>query len=85
MDAISGSSNIDLLPLAPPPPGIIPNFVDPPDRTYQFYIVAGVCLPLILVFASLRFYAKICLLPRSRDDCKSPTTLIHALPGLIGA
>lgn len=81
MAAISGASNIDLLPLQPPP-GIVPNFVNPPDRTFQLYVVAGVCLPLILLFASLRLYAKLWLIQsRTKDDCKK----LYAGCGTLGA
>ena len=63
------SPSIELRPAAPPPPGVIPNFVDPPSRAYQVYVAAGVCLPLMLAFAALRFYAKVFLLKsRSRAD-----------------
>ena len=63
------STSIEVLPASPPPPGIQPNFIDPPSRAYQVYITAGVCLPLILLFATTRFYVSAFLLKsRSRAD-----------------
>ena len=39
-------------------------------RSHQAYIVAGICLPLVLIFVSLRLYAKLCILrSRTWDDC----------------
>ena len=57
--------SIELQPGASPPPGITPNFINPPSRAYQVYITAGISLPLMLLFAALRFYATVFLL-RSR-------------------
>ncbi|KAF5126386.1 hypothetical protein E5D57_011083 [Metarhizium anisopliae] len=42
-------------PIQTPPPGITPNFVNPDSNAYQVYITAGVCIPLILMFAFFRF------------------------------
>ena len=63
------SPSIELRPAAPPPPGVTPNFIDPLSRAYQVYVAAGVCLPLMLISASLRFYAKVFLFKsRSKAD-----------------
>lgn len=51
-------------PLSPPPLGVIPNLDNPASRAYQIYIAAGICLPLITVFASLRLYAKVFILKK---------------------
>lgn len=63
------------LPLSPPPPGVTPNFKNPESRADQIYISAGICLPLILLFAALRIYAKISILKKKRtwDDCEWST------------
>ncbi|KAL9086305.1 MAG: hypothetical protein Q9165_007220 [Trypethelium subeluteriae] len=46
-------------PYAPPPPGQTPDFSDNAEnRIYQLYIVAGVCLVLVLLFGSARYFAK---------------------------
>ncbi len=73
MAALDDAAYLDLLPLNAPPEGLLPNFTNPPDRSHQLFIVAGVCLSLIASFASLRFYAKFFLLrKRTKDDCNRP-------------
>ena len=53
-----------------PPPGVQPNLQDPEDRAYRIYIVAGISLVLIQVFAGGRCYAKKRILQWKKDDCK---------------
>ncbi|KAK8076768.1 hypothetical protein PG994_004040 [Apiospora phragmitis] len=48
-------------PIQAPPPGVTPNFVNPDSTSYQVYAIAGVCTPLMLFFASLRWGCKIFL------------------------
>lgn len=69
--ASSISSSLLDEPFSPPPPGQHPDLTHPPSRALELYIAASVCLPLILVFAGLRFYAKV-IMKRKRtwDDCK---------------
>ena len=56
-------------PALTPPPGQKSNFINPDSRAFELYLTTGVCLPLILVFASLRFYAKIFIVgKKSWDD-----------------
>ena len=62
MESAPTPSSIEFLPASPPPPGVRPNFVNPVSRAYQIYVAAGVCLPLMLLFAGMRFYAKVFLL-----------------------
>ncbi|KAF2970324.1 hypothetical protein GQX73_g3175 [Xylaria multiplex] len=47
-------------PIQAPPPGVIPNFVNPGSTAYQVYITAGLCIPLMLGFAASRFSSKFC-------------------------
>lgn len=59
-------------PLLPPPPGQHSDFTHPPSRAPEIYITAAICLPLILVFAGFRFYAKVTMKRKKTwDDCKS--------------
>lgn len=70
--ASSISSSLLDEPLSRPPPGQHSDFTHPPSRAPEVYITAGVCLPLILVFAGLRFYAKVVMKRKKTwDDCKS--------------
>lgn len=57
-------------PAGPANPLIAPNSTKVESRSHQAYIVAGICLPLVLIFVSLRIYAKLCILrSRTWDDC----------------
>ncbi|MCJ1381606.1 hypothetical protein MMC17_004717 [Xylographa soralifera] len=56
-------------PLGAPPPGVIPNFAHPETTAPELYVAAGICIPLILVFAVIRFYAKIAIMKKwTMDD-----------------
>jgi hypothetical protein len=70
---MASSSPSDLLdqPISPPPPGQHSDFAHPPSIASKLYIAAGICLSLILIFATMRFYAKIILKKkRTWDDRK---------------
>jgi len=57
------------MPFGVPPPGVIPNFTDPETRVSRIDVSAAVCLPLIIIFASTRLYAKAIIVKRrSWDD-----------------
>lgn len=63
-------SNIPLLPL---PPGVTQNLDNPESRANWIYATVGLCLPIILVFAAIRFYVKFFIIKaRTRDDCEFP-------------
>ena len=58
-------------PALPPPTGVQPNFVNPPDRGPSTVPVIGVFMGLALIFYSARVYTKIVLVRRaSWDDCE---------------
>jgi hypothetical protein len=46
-------------PAGEPPPGVIPNLDNPPSSGYLLFILGGVGVAVMLVVASLRFYARI--------------------------
>lgn len=57
-------------PAADPPPGIIPNFTDPPNltRTSIGLVIAG--MVIIISVALIRFYTRVFCLKRVRvEDC----------------
>ena len=69
-------------PLSPPPAGEHSDFVHPPSRAPEFYIAATICVPLMLIFAVLRFYAKMVIKKKKTwDDCEShsyhPSNYMH--------
>ncbi|MCJ1424710.1 hypothetical protein MMC29_002598 [Sticta canariensis] len=45
-----------------PPPGVVPNFVNPPSIGYYTVLCATVCLPLITIFVGLRIFTKVFVL-----------------------
>ena len=47
------------LPALQPPPGVVPNFVDPVTNAHQLVGVVSVLLALMILFALNRFYTKI--------------------------
>lgn len=65
--------------LATPPPGVIPNLINPASRAYQLYTVSAVFLALMIVFVAIRLYAKLVLQKtRTWDDCTAfVPTLSH--------
>lgn len=56
-DTIIMSSYIALA-LAPPPPGVTPNFVNPESRGQQYVITSTICLALMISLLLLRLYSK---------------------------
>ena len=58
------------IPLAPPPPGVTPNFVDPPNRAWWIYVTTALCLFVTTLVVALRFYSKIFVVKQmAKDDC----------------
>ncbi|KAK5630925.1 hypothetical protein RRF57_006640 [Xylaria bambusicola] len=51
-----------------PPPGVIPNFIDPPTREALPKITAYVTLPPTVLFLALRFYARLRFTTLGVDD-----------------
>ncbi|KAL8736180.1 MAG: hypothetical protein Q9166_000335 [cf. Caloplaca sp. 2 TL-2023] len=44
------------MPLALPPPGVSANFESPDSNSYHVNIAVAICIPIIVIFASLRIY-----------------------------
>lgn len=64
---------ISKIPLLPVPPGVTQNLDNPESRANWIYITVGLCLPIIVFFAAIRFYVKFFVIKaRTRDDCKLP-------------
>ncbi|KAL6715280.1 hypothetical protein ACLMJK_007544 [Lecanora helva] len=64
MESSSVWANIQTEPVAPPPPGVMPNHINPASYVSGIYIAASMCLPIITLSAALRFYAKSAILDR---------------------
>ena len=57
-------------PALEPPPGVVPNFIDPPDRGYTVIVVGAVLMALMVLFFMVRLYTKCFVSKRfSWDDC----------------
>ena len=70
MSSTPGLPDIGSDPDSPPPVGTIPNFSHPESRQDMIYIAAGVCLPLMVIFAIVRSYVKLLVIRmRTWDDC----------------
>lgn len=46
------------VPAGNPPPGVMPLSPNPQDRAYQYYIVAGVLTPIMVLCVALRLYVR---------------------------
>lgn len=67
-------------PLARPPPGYTANLEHPHTNATRVYVAAGVCIPLILIFAAIRAYNKLYLnRGRGRDDYASMLATVCGL------
>lgn len=69
-------SGIDFsqIPSAAPPPGVIPNFIDPPSQADIPRIITYVTLPPMLLFLALRNYTRIFITGKlGLDDCQYST------------
>ncbi|KAI4283134.1 MAG: hypothetical protein L6R38_002398 [Xanthoria sp. 2 TBL-2021] len=51
------------MPLAAPPPRVTPNFDHPASNAWHVDVTAAVCIPLIVLFSSLRLYTQYRLYP----------------------
>ncbi|KAL2289558.1 hypothetical protein FJTKL_01820 [Diaporthe vaccinii] len=56
--------NLSHIPAAAPPPGVIPNFVNPPSQANMPRIFTYVTLPLMILFLALRIYARAVIMHR---------------------
>lgn len=46
------------IPIGTPPPGVTPNFVDPPSMSWAGRLAVYTTLPLMVVFVALRIYVR---------------------------
>lgn len=59
------------IPAASPPPGVIPNFIDPPSQANMPRIFTYVTLPPMILFLALRIYARAVIMHKiGLDDCE---------------
>lgn len=65
-------------PLMLPPPGRVPNLIHPESRAWETKLATGICLPLIALFAAMRFYAKAAILRKWKWDDGKLALLFHS-------
>ena len=67
---MSSSSSELIIPAIPPPPGVTPNFVDPPNALGNTVALHTVCLFLVTLFLGLRLYTRHFITHSLKiDDC----------------
>ena len=65
------TTEIPDVPMGPPPPGVIPNFENPPSSAWETYLTVSLCLGFMIPFVSTRIYArKVVTKAMGIDDCK---------------
>lgn len=72
MPSLSDITDWEHTPFGTPPHGVVPDFVNPENRAHQLHVAVAVCLPVIVIFAAIRFYAKVFILrSKAWDDCNN--------------
>ncbi|KAJ8132163.1 hypothetical protein O1611_g1459 [Lasiodiplodia mahajangana] len=56
--------DLSQVPAAPPPPGVMPNFSDPPSQQVPMIVVSTVILTLTVIFVAIRVYTGLRILRR---------------------
>ena len=58
-------------PVLPPPPGVMPNFTNPPDHGKLQIVVTSLLLGVTVLFLLNRVYMKVFIVKKyTWDDCK---------------
>ena len=66
----------------PPPPGVVPNFVDPVSLQRYDVLTQSVCLSVATVFVLMRLYTKVVVLRNPWwDDCESKELPFREIAG----
>lgn len=64
-------SDLSQIPSAAPPPGVVPNFIDPPSQANVPRIFTYVTLPPMILFLAMRMYVRIFVTHTiGLDDCE---------------
>ena len=73
------SLHLDELPALAPPPGVTPNFVDPPSTAASFAIGLAIMISVATLLFALRMFTRIYVMKQMQlEDCK------HCLYCLLG-
>lgn len=67
----------------PPPPGVTPNFVDPPSRQGQIIAAVGICLAFTTLLVCVRLYTVFCIIKsHGWADCEYNASALEDQPNL---
>lgn len=70
-------------PAMTPPPGVKPNFVNPPNLEKEFYIDLILCLTISVLVVCMRMWTKARLVRKVQiEDCKKLPSPVFALSSL---
>ncbi len=71
MDQNATHASPDIIGSLPPPPGVIPNFIDPPKTQAGIIVVVAVGLLLTTVCVCIRVWTKVRITKKVEwEDCK---------------
>lgn len=71
-------------PAMAPPPGVIPNFVDPPNLLHIFILVLTLCVSLPTIAILLRMYTKLFILRKVVfEDCRFQPLRRYSLADVV--
>ena len=65
------SAQLASAPAGVPPPGVVPNFVNPHRNSLTLIVVGSVSVALMMCFVAVRIYTKVAIVRKySPDDCE---------------
>ncbi len=69
-------AQLALTPAGVPPPGVVPNFVNPHSSGSTLIAVGSVSMALMMCFVAVRIYTKVMIVGKfSPDDCELLTVI----------
>ena len=65
------AAGLENLPALPPPAGVDSNFINPPSKAHDIYVLEGIFLTLMLLTVAMRIYVRSKVLKEwGWDDCE---------------
>lgn len=72
--------NLDNIPAAPPPPGVVPNFIHPENQLAAINTTLIICLSFATIFVWLRIYTKFLInKTHGYEDCAFNLLLLRKI------
>ena len=64
-------ATLEQFPSLPPPPGVVPNFVNPPETIWPARVLSGLFLLLAAIALAARLFVKLRIVGKMQlEDCK---------------